>query len=92
MDAIERHIYESRQYAELTEIERQESLTAGLSLAQEKKDEVAIQESNAMIEHYLKHKQELDNADTRILVGFGKNTLPEVKGGKMPIGSPLEKI
>ncbi len=92
MEAIESRIAVARQYANLTEKERLESLNADLSAADKKKDEIAIRESNADIEHYLNHKEELDNADNRIIIGLGKNTLPNVKGGKMPIGSPSERL
>lgn len=92
MEAIEHRISKAREYAKLSEEERLDALNAGLSLAEQKKDEVAVRESNAVIEHYLNHKEELDNADNRITIGLGKNTLPETKGGKMPIGSPLKQI
>lgn len=90
MDAIERHISVARRYAGLTEKERLEALDADLSAANTKKDEIAILESNDAIEHYLNHKEELDNADNRVIIGLGKNALPDVKGGKEAIGSPIQ--
>ena len=92
MAAIERHISLSRQYAELTAKERLDALDADLAAAEQKQAEIARLESNNDLEHYFNHKKELDNADNRVTIGLGKNALPEVKGGKMPIGNPLEQL
>ena len=92
MEAIERHISVARRYSELTPEQRQLALDADLATAEQKKVEMAIRESNDDIEHYLNHKKELDNADNRVIIGLGKNALPDVKGGKEAIGNPLEKL
>lgn len=92
MEAIERHISLARQYAELSAEERKLALDADLATAEQKQAEIAIRESNDDIEHYLNHKKELDNADNRVIIGLGKNTMPDVKGGKEAIGNPLAKL
>lgn len=92
MAAIERQIKKSREWGDLSEEDRTRYLDADLSSAKQKNDDSAMEIVNANRDHYLTHKEEMDNADNRVRIGFGKAELPVTKGGKMPIGSPLEKL
>lgn len=93
IDALERRIAMDKKWRELSETERHLHTEAELSLAQQKKDEIALTEVLTEKEHYLTHKEEKDAADTRMRIGFGKQTVPDtIKGGKLPIGHSKLKL
>ena len=88
MLSIERKHFMDVQFSMLSEKERLESLDANLASREQKEAEDGYAEYNRILDDYLQRKEELDNADNRIYVGHGKSTLPDMKGGKLPIGKP----
>lgn len=88
IDAICKKQFIDVEWSLLTEIERQNHIDESLSRSKQKRDEEAWDEFISERDHYATHKTQEDNADNRVFIGFGKNALPETKGGKMPIGKP----
>lgn len=92
MTAIERRIQIDREFAKLSEKERLGVIEADRAAAEQIKAEEAWEQMNADRDHYLNHKKEMDNADNRVYIGVGKAEMPDTKGIKEAIGSPLEKL
>ncbi len=92
MTAIERRIKIDREFAKLSEKERLGVIEADRASAEQIKAEEAWEQMNADRDHYLNHRQEMDNADNRVYIGVGKASMPDAKGIKEAIGSPLEKL
>lgn len=92
MEAIERRVKIDREFAKLSAQARLDAIEADRAAADNIKAEEAWEQLNADRDHYLTHKKEMDNADNRVYIGVGKATMPETKGIKEAIGSPLEKV
>lgn len=92
MEAIERRVKIDREFAKLSAQARLDAIEADRAAADNIKAEEAWKQLNADRDHYLTHKKEMDNADNRVYIGVGKVTMPETKGIKEAIGSPLEKV
>lgn len=88
MDAFQKRQFIDLEWARLTDSQRRNFLDTERANVDKQKAEAAWERQNEMRDHYLKHKETEDNADNRVWVGFGKNTLPDIKGLKEPIGSP----
>ncbi len=88
MHMIERKQFMDVKWSLTDEITRQNMLDRALSDRNNQTDRESREEHAHIRDHYLTNKETLDNADNRVTVGFGKNTLPDVKGGKLPIGPP----
>lgn len=91
MESIKRRQFVDIDWSKRSPEERLAFLDAERAFAEQKAAEIAQTDHAERYEHYLQHKTQEDNADNRIIIGLGKNTLPDTKGGKLPIGSPLEK-
>lgn len=78
------------EWATLSDLEQKVKLDALKAASDKKADDDAVAESRADREHYLTHKEELDNADNRVF-SWGGYTVPIIKGGKEAIGKPFAK-
>ena len=88
MEAVYAQIRTAIRWKETDELSRFQVLEAERASANKQDAEKAWTDVRDEREHYLNHKEELDNADNRVTIGLGKNTLPDVKGGKESIGRP----
>lgn len=89
MDIVRGRQFIDLEWAKLNEEQRNNFLTTERANVDKQKAEVAWEVQNEMRDHYLKHKEQEDNADNRVWVGFGKNTFADIKGLKEAIGKPI---